>query len=300
MRFPVLANRWTKSSKFQLFNRQRRTRKKLLWLAQVFFILGVAALSMHGITLVWDANTNSNVAGYVLYSGTNRGAYYARSFLGNVTSNRLSGLLRGVNYFFAITTRTLSGMESDFSNETLVRLPLSNHPPTITAISDVSIGLGGATDPIPFRIGDSEIPAANLYLTASCSNPNLVLSSGIKFSGTGSNRFVTVTPDATKMGSASISIFVSNGSSVATNVFTLNVGSGTPVASDFWLTSGGLKLIWSSHPWSLFRVFYKTNLSDLCWTQASMDLVSVGTTTSWTDATVKQSAARFYKVLQID
>jgi hypothetical protein len=254
---------------------------------------------MQAITLVWDANPDPELAGYVLYAGTNSGEYYTRSFIGNVTSYELSDLLKGVDYFFAVTTRTLDEMESDFSNEVPVRLALSNAP-TVTAISDVFTGLGGSTDPIPFTVNDLEIPAWKLSVSATSSNPSLVPSCGITFSGSDSNRFVTIEPDATKMGVAEISIFVSNGDFVTTNTFILNVGGGTPVPADFWMTPGGFKLSWASYPWSIFRGFYKTNLSDLAWSQASLDLVSLGLTTSWTDPTVRQSTARFYKVYKIE
>jgi len=300
MRFHVRKKQRVQSSNFEFLNSAKRIRKRLLWLGEVIIILILAAFSMQGINLVWDANTDVDLAGYVLYSGTNSRAYNAWKFIGNVTTNKLTGLLAGVNYFFAITAKNTSGIESDFSNEIFVRMPLSNHPPSISFIAPVSIAMGGSSEPIPFTIGDLEIPASNLFVSASCSNPSLVLSSGIKLSGSGSNRVVTIIPDTTKIGTAEISVFVSNGANTSTNTFLVDVGSGRAVVSDFWLSTGGLKLIWASKPWSLFRVFYKTNLSDLSWTQASVDLVSINNTTSWTDTRVKQSAARFYKVLQID
>ncbi|HUR47718.1 MAG TPA: hypothetical protein VMZ27_17675 [Candidatus Saccharimonadales bacterium] len=281
-------------------SRARGIRRRAVWMVEVLFILALAAFSMHGITLVWDANTDVDLDGYVVYSGTNSHSYNTRNFVGNITSNQLSGLLGGIKYFFAVTARNTSGLESDFSNEVTVRLPTNLHPPVVSYIQDVTIPMGSSTAALPFMIGDWEIPASDLFVSASSGNPSLVLSSGIKLSGSGSTRYITITPDATKLGTAAISVYVSNGAMTTTNIFKVNVGGGRPVESDLWLTSSGLKLIWSSNPWSLFRVFYKTNISDSAWTQASLDLVSVGPTTSWTDSSFHQSPSRFYRVVQVE
>ena len=70
-------------------------------------------------TLSWNANTESDVAGYKIYRANASGAYGAP--LGTVptatTSYVANGLQAGTTYFFAITAYDSAGNESAFSNE---------------------------------------------------------------------------------------------------------------------------------------------------------------------------------------
>ena len=47
-------------------------------------------------------------------------------------------------------------------------------PPTISSIPDQTIFQNSSTGPIPFTVGDAEVAAANLQLSAASSNPGLV------------------------------------------------------------------------------------------------------------------------------
>src|SRR5690349_21646306 len=70
-----------------------------------------------GVTLAWDRNSEPDIAGYILHSGTNSGVYLNTVNVRNVTTNMVSGLTPGVTYYFAVTAYNTSGLESDFSNE---------------------------------------------------------------------------------------------------------------------------------------------------------------------------------------
>ena len=69
------------------------------------------------IRLAWDANKESEVAGYKLYYGTTPGKYGPGIDVGNVTSFTLDGLVKGQMYYVAIRAYTKSGQESSFSRE---------------------------------------------------------------------------------------------------------------------------------------------------------------------------------------
>jgi hypothetical protein len=80
------------------------------------------------IKLAWDANTETDLAGYNLYYGTTARTgtdpktctmcgYTTKVPLGKVTSYQVSGLTLGVNYFFSLTAFDTSTNESGFSNE---------------------------------------------------------------------------------------------------------------------------------------------------------------------------------------
>jgi hypothetical protein len=107
-----------------------------LFLFAAMFI-PVAALSGADVTLAWDANTDSNLAGYKLYIGTSSRLYYTRITVGNNTSYTARGLSIGT-YYFAVTAYDAGGVESGFSNE------------VVKAISSTSIlPLPDTTPPVP-------------------------------------------------------------------------------------------------------------------------------------------------------
>ena len=70
-------------------------------------------------TLTWNANTESDLAGYKVYRATSSGGYGApiATLQGNVTSYVATGLQSGTTYFFVITAYDTAGNESAYSNE---------------------------------------------------------------------------------------------------------------------------------------------------------------------------------------
>src|SRR5207245_4056599 len=103
--------------------------------------LAPALSSAAQVTLAWDPNTETDLAGYKLYYGTSSGSYPSSVDVGNLTSYTLSGLLEGQIYYFSATAYDLNVSESGFSNEASKALA-DVTPPTvsITAADD------GATD----------------------------------------------------------------------------------------------------------------------------------------------------------
>jgi hypothetical protein len=69
--------------------------------------------------LVWDKNSEGDLAGYYLYFGNSPGNYTAAVDVGNVTEYILDHLIlhEDVIYYIAITAYDASGNESDFSAE---------------------------------------------------------------------------------------------------------------------------------------------------------------------------------------
>ncbi|MGD0977410.1 MAG: dockerin type I domain-containing protein [Minisyncoccia bacterium] len=68
------------------------------------------------VTLAWDPNTESDLAGYKVYYGTASGSYGAPITIGTQTTYTVAGLTPGT-YYFAVTAYNTSGLESGFSNE---------------------------------------------------------------------------------------------------------------------------------------------------------------------------------------
>jgi hypothetical protein len=70
-------------------------------------------------TLTWNANTETDLAGYKVYRGTSPGTYGApiATLQGNVTNYVATGLQLGMTYYFAVTAYDTAGNESVYSNE---------------------------------------------------------------------------------------------------------------------------------------------------------------------------------------
>ncbi len=113
-----------------------------------------------------------------------------------------------------------------------------NTAPTISALGGRSVLEDGSTGPVAFTVSDSQSAAATLTLRATSSNAALVAPSGIVFGGSGSNRTVTVTPLPNAAGSATITVFVSDGSLETASGFLLTVTSvnDAPSGTDATLT----------------------------------------------------------------
>lgn len=98
-------------------------------------------------------------------------------------------------------------------------------PPTISAISNVTIAEDSSTAALAFTVGDAETAAADLVVTATSSSTTLVPNTGaaLALGGSLANRTLVVTPTANGSGTATISVTVSDGALTATRNFTLTV-----------------------------------------------------------------------------
>ena len=75
------------------------------------------------VTLAWDPNTEPNLAGYNLYYGRTSGSYAHRIPLGIETTHTVSNLAPGTLYYFVVTAVNMAGLESEPSNEIIVKVP---------------------------------------------------------------------------------------------------------------------------------------------------------------------------------
>jgi hypothetical protein len=98
-----------------------------------------------------------------------------------------------------------------------------NDAPSISDVGDQSINEDTATGALSFTVGDPETNAASLTVTASSSNLTLVPDGAIVLGGSGANRTVILTPPANQFGTTTISLRVSDGTTTASDTFTLTV-----------------------------------------------------------------------------
>lgn len=92
--------------------------KKVLVLLMVVFAASFSMAQSEMVKLVWDANTETDLAGYKMYWGDVSGSYGTPVDVGLVTEHPLdlSEWTDGV-YYFAVTAYDNRGNESGYSNE---------------------------------------------------------------------------------------------------------------------------------------------------------------------------------------
>lgn len=106
----------------------------------IIILLGSGNLAFAATAnLSWNANIESDLAGYKIYYGTSPrtggcppGGYPINISVGNVTSYALSGLTDGQTYYFSIIAYDTSNNESCFSSEVSKIIPLP--PSTVTNV----------------------------------------------------------------------------------------------------------------------------------------------------------------------
>jgi len=108
--------------------------KHLVMLALGF--MPMSAIAEGSINLAWNANNESDLAGYRIYYGLTSGRYANSVFVGNVTSQTINNLSGGVTYYFAVTALDQAGNESQPSSE--VSVTLTNTTPLPLLISAVA------------------------------------------------------------------------------------------------------------------------------------------------------------------
>jgi hypothetical protein len=90
-----------------------------------------AAAGVNEITLIWDANSDSDFLRYRIYGGTasNPGAVVDSVSGATSTSKTIAGLTNGTTYFFRITAVDVALNESGFSNEVSAAPTATDLPP---------------------------------------------------------------------------------------------------------------------------------------------------------------------------
>jgi hypothetical protein len=81
------------------------------------------------VTIAWDKNLESDIAGYKMHYGTTSGSYDYSVDVGNYTSSAISGLAEGTTYYFAATAYNTNNIESSLSEELVHTIPIPPSPP---------------------------------------------------------------------------------------------------------------------------------------------------------------------------
>src|SRR4051812_40604659 len=102
-------------------------------------IAAPALASAQTITLTWDPNTEANLGGYLVHSGTHSRSYSTQTDAGKQTSLPISGLDLTKDNYFAVQAYSTDGLLSPLSQEVLLPANVAAGT-TITGISS-SVGV---------------------------------------------------------------------------------------------------------------------------------------------------------------
>jgi hypothetical protein len=118
----------------------------MLLIPSVIVLLCVPVICAGDITLAWEPNTQPELAGYRLCYGIASGQYVTVIDVGNVTTHTIPGLTSGT-YYFAVKAYSLTGEESNFSNEasTTITGGSDTQPPVIISVASANITVAAAT-----------------------------------------------------------------------------------------------------------------------------------------------------------
>jgi hypothetical protein len=106
--------------------------RRAVLVVSIFVRLLVQPAEAATVTLVWDPNTESDLAGYLLSYGTASGQYTTTIDVGNVTTYIFEEPNPSVRYYLALRAYDAEGLISPYSNEAVTT---PNPPLTMTVLS---------------------------------------------------------------------------------------------------------------------------------------------------------------------
>ena len=94
---------------------------------------------------MWDPNSETNLAGYIVQYGPQSGSPSTSIDVGNVTSRQFTGLTPGTTYYFRVVAYNTSGLQSPPSSQVSYTVPSAPVAPTLTSVSPTSGPTAGGT-----------------------------------------------------------------------------------------------------------------------------------------------------------
>jgi hypothetical protein len=109
--------------------------RNILVLIMGFLVFFPAECIAASLLVSWKANTDTDLAGYMVYYGTRSGYYSTGINAGKATSYQISGVQNGTTYYVAVSAYDSSQNESLLSVEQTVTVPAAVQSTGITLVS---------------------------------------------------------------------------------------------------------------------------------------------------------------------
>jgi len=211
---------------------------------RVFSLLFVTLLTLFPATgiasslqVAWSANTDTDLAGYKVYYGTQSGTYGNPVDVGNATSYQISNVVAGSTYFVAVTAYDASSNESDKSTEQSISVPvLDTTPPRGSVIINSSAEI---TSSLTVTLTLSASDTGGSVTGMKISNDGVTYSSEIAY--TSSYQWQLSSGDGTKTVYVLFKDSAGNWmTSPVTDTITLRLDSDSDGMPDAWESANGL------------------------------------------------------------
>lgn len=105
---------------------------KKFFILLVLFILFPIITFASTIEVSWNANSESDIAGYRIYVGNSSGNYPTVIDVGNVLIFDITNAIETSTYYIAVTAYNTSSLESEKSDEIFITVPDATSPSSIT------------------------------------------------------------------------------------------------------------------------------------------------------------------------
>jgi hypothetical protein len=170
-----------------------------------------------------------------------------------------------VNGSTTIFVWVLDSQFGQVSGNFVLQVTSVNDFPAISAIPSQTIDRGTNMPPVAFTISDAETPGQGLTVAAASSNQGLVPNGNLILGGSGTNRSIMAYPLAGQIGSATITVTVTDANSASTNTtFVLTVRSPQPPRLAIRRNGPNVELRWPADA-GLYTLQGRDNLSLGTW-----------------------------------
>jgi hypothetical protein len=182
----------------------------------ILFLLLGAHLQAASVDLAWDPDTDTSIAGYKVYYGTTSGQYIGVIDSGNTSTAKVTNLLGGVTYYFAVSSYNAAGKESPLSNE--IAVPTVNTDLVSIGLSSGALNTGFVANVYHYQaIVSNSTSSLSITPTAAAPSETLAINGVPAFSGTGSSAV------SLAKGNNTLNIVVTAADGATTNTYTIDV-----------------------------------------------------------------------------
>ncbi len=251
------------------------------------------------VTVAWDPNPETDIAGYNVYYGVTGSGVTNKVTPGTATQQQIISLQPQTQYWFYVTAFNIAGLESDPSQVLSYTTPV-NQSPTVTLGAD-RIAIIPDTISITAQANDDYLtPVALAKTWLQLSGPAAVtvtggatLSPSFQFAVPGTYAFRLTVNDGNLSAMDEVTVYAYQ------QVTSPPPGSVVPNVVGLFQTFDGLVLQWDSAPNANYRIARKLDLNDPTWSLVANNIPSQGPTTYWVDESGQLGQQGFYAIFQI-